>query len=155
MHVESPQRSTSAYPCRGTQDPSAGRVGGPRAHVASGTTFKARPARRCTMATLTRWVLAHKRIVAAAWIVLAIAGAAAAGPASRALEPEFSVPGKEGWETNVSILGRYRGTGGEQAPLLPVVTLPEGTTVGSPGVNADLKRLDERIANALPGARIT
>ena len=76
------------------------------------------------MTTLTRWVLAHKRIVVVFWIALTIAGIAAAGPASRALEPEFSVPDKEGWETNVAIAERYRGTGGDSSPLLPVVTLP-------------------------------
>ena len=48
------------------------------------------------MRSLTRWVLAHKRIVVAFWIVATIAGAAAAGPASDALEAEFSVPDKEG-----------------------------------------------------------
>ena len=36
------------------------------------------------------------------------------------------MPNKEGWETNVAIAERYRGTGGDTAPLLPVVTLPEG-----------------------------
>ena len=99
-------------------------------------------------------VLAHKRIVVVFWLVLTVAGMAAAGPASRALEPEFSVPGKEGWETNVAIAERYRGTGGDSAPLLPVVTLPKGKTVASPGVRADLARLDARLEEALPGARI-
>jgi RND superfamily putative drug exporter len=106
------------------------------------------------MSTLTRWVLAHKRTVVIGWIVLTLAGVAAAGPASDALEPEFSVPGKEGWETNVAIAERYRGTGGDTAPLVPVVTLAEGETVGSPGVRADLKRIDSRLNKALPNSRI-
>jgi hypothetical protein len=49
------------------------------------------------MSSLTRWVLAHKRTVVITWVALTIAGIAAAGPASDALEPEFSVPNKEGW----------------------------------------------------------
>jgi putative drug exporter of the RND superfamily len=106
------------------------------------------------MSALTRWVLAHKRTVVLFWLVLALAGAAAAGPASRALDPEFSVPGKEGWETNVAIAERYRGTGGNGVPLLPVITLPAGATVDSPGVRADLQRLDARLGKAMPGARI-
>ena len=106
------------------------------------------------MSALTRFVLAHKRLVVVFWLVATIAGMAAAGPASRALEPEFSVPGKEGWETNVAIAERYRGTGGDGAPLLPVVTLPKGKTVASPGVRADLSRVDARLRQALPGARI-
>jgi len=106
------------------------------------------------MSSLTRWVLAHKRIVVGCWLALTIAGVAAAGPASNALTPEFSVPDKEGWETNVEIAQRYGGTGGRTAPLLPVVTLPKGTTVDSPRVRADLRELEARLDRALPGARI-
>ena len=106
------------------------------------------------MSSLTRWVLAHKRTVVLGWLVLTIAGIMAAGPASDALESEFSVPDKEGWETNVAIADRYQGTGGDTAPLVPVVTLPEGETVASPGVRAELAQLDARLEEALPRARI-
>ena len=106
------------------------------------------------MPGLTRWVLAHKRIVTISWIVLTIAGIAAAGPATEALEPEFSVPDKEGWETNQVIAANYGGTGGDTAPLLPVVTLPEGESVDSEAVTADLEALDASLAEALPGSRI-
>jgi putative drug exporter of the RND superfamily len=106
------------------------------------------------VSALTRFVLAHKRTVVLFWLALTVAGAAAAGPASRALDPEFSVPGREGWLTNVEIAHRYRGTGGTGTPLLPVVTLPAGKTVDAPGVRADLRRLDNRLRRALPGARV-
>jgi RND superfamily putative drug exporter len=106
------------------------------------------------MSSLTRWVLAHKRTVAVFWVALTIAGVAAAGPASDALETEFSVPDKEGWETNVAISERYGGTGGDNVPLLPVVTLPQGKTADSPGVQRELERLDTRLERALPGSRI-
>jgi putative drug exporter of the RND superfamily len=104
------------------------------------------------VSTLTRWVLAHKRVVVVLWVALAVAGAIAAGPASRALDPEFSVPDKEGWETNVAIAQRYGGTGGRSTPLLPVVTVPRGESATA--ARADLARLDERLRSALPGARI-
>jgi RND superfamily putative drug exporter len=106
------------------------------------------------MSAITRWVLAHKRVVVSFWLVVTIAGIAAAGPASRALEPEFSVPHKEGWETNVAITRHYAGTGGDSSPLLPVVTLPKGKTVAKPGVRAELATIDTRLRRALPGARI-
>jgi putative drug exporter of the RND superfamily len=106
------------------------------------------------MASLTRWVLAHKRIVVLTWVVLTIAGIAASGPASKALDQKFSVPKKEGWETNVAVAKHYRGTGGDSSPLLPVVTLPKGKTVASPRVKADLARVDKRLSRALPGARV-
>ena len=101
------------------------------------------------MAPLTRWVLAHKRIVVVTWLVLLFAGIAASGPASDALDQKFSVPNKEGWETNQAIAKHYRGTGGDTAPLLPVVTLPKGQSVTSPQVKAGLAQVDKRLARAL------
>jgi RND superfamily putative drug exporter len=106
------------------------------------------------MSSLTRWVLAHKRIVVIGWIALTITGLAAVGPASDALKSEFSVPDKESWQTNVEIANRYSADRNGTMPLIPVVTLPDGVTVRSPGVAADLKRVDERLRAALPGARI-
>jgi RND superfamily putative drug exporter len=106
------------------------------------------------MSSLTRWVLAHKRIVVSFWIVATVAGIMAAGPATDALDQKFSVPKKEGWETNVAIADRYNGTGGDSAPLVPVVTLPAGKTVDSPGVRDELAGIDARLKRALPQARI-
>jgi RND superfamily putative drug exporter len=103
---------------------------------------------------LTRWVLAHKRTVVITWILLTIAGIAASGPATDALDPEFSVPNKEGWETNRTIEQRYGGTGGNTSPLIPVVTLPQGESVDSPAVRSDLAQLDQRLEKALPGSRV-
>ncbi|HZC14643.1 MAG TPA: MMPL family transporter, partial [Thermoleophilaceae bacterium] len=106
------------------------------------------------MSSLTHWVLSHKRTVVISWVVLTIAGIAAAGPASNALESEFSIPDKESWKTNVEIAERYNGNRNGSDPLLPVVTLPKGESVRSPGVRADLERVDARLERALPGARI-
>jgi putative drug exporter of the RND superfamily len=106
------------------------------------------------VSALTRWVLAHKRTVVIGWLLLTIAGIAAAGPASEALDQKFSVPDKEGWETNVAIAAQYKGTGGDGAPLVPVVTLPKGETVDSPGVRTELAQVDARVQKALPNARI-
>ena len=106
------------------------------------------------MSSLTRWVLAHKRTVVIAWIAFTVAGLAAAGPATDALKAEFSIPDKESWKTNSAIAERYGTTRNGGTPLLPVVGLPEGQTVSSPEVRADLRRLDVRLERALPGARI-
>jgi putative drug exporter of the RND superfamily len=106
------------------------------------------------MAALTRWVLAHKKTVVISWILLTIAGIAAAGPASKALDQKFSVPNKEGWETNQAIAAKYNGTGGDTSPLLPVVTLPQGESVDSPQVKRDLTKLDDTLAKTLPGSRV-
>jgi RND superfamily putative drug exporter len=106
------------------------------------------------LSSLTRWVLAHKRTVVLTWVVLTIAGIMAAGPATDALDPEFSVPNKEGWETNQTIAQHYRGTGGDTSPLVPVVTLPKGTSADSPAVKADLATMDKKLERALPGSRL-
>jgi RND superfamily putative drug exporter len=106
------------------------------------------------VAPLTRWVLAHKKTVVVSWILLTIAGVMAAGPASKALDQKFSVPNKEGWETNQAIAAKYNGTGGDTSPLLPVVTIPNGQSVNSPQVKHDLTKLDDTLAKTLPGSRV-
>jgi putative drug exporter of the RND superfamily len=105
------------------------------------------------LATLTRWVLAHKRVVAGIWILVTVAAFGAVGPASDALSEEFPIPGREGFETNREIASIY-GNGGDVAPIVPVVTLPEGTTVDSPGVTAELDAAVAKVQAALPDARV-
>src|SRR5215208_5941249 len=99
--------------------------------------------------SITGWVLRHKRLVIGFWIVLTIVGGAASGPASKAMDQKFSVPGKEGWEANKEIEQRFHGTGGNSAPLVPVVTL-KGTASGS---RSDLAALEQKVKKAVPGAR--
>ena len=106
------------------------------------------------MASLTRWVLAHKRIVAAFWVIVTLVGAASAGSATKALKQKFSVPGREGWTTNQQIIHEFHGTGGEHAPLLPVVTLPAGRSVDSPAVQRELAAVEARLERILPGTRL-
>ncbi len=106
------------------------------------------------MASVTRWVLAHKRTVAIFWLVLTLVGIVSAGPASKALKQKFSVPGKEGWVTNERIVSAFHGTGGDSAPLLPVVTLPAGAPLSSPSVRAELAAVEAKLADTLPGSRI-
>src|SRR5882762_6102153 len=106
------------------------------------------------MAPLTRWVLAHKRIVVLFWVLLTLVGMASAGSATKALKQKFSVPGKEGWVTNQQIARDFHGTGGNSAPLLPVVTLAAGQSLGSPAVRADLRAVEARLERSLPGSRM-
>ena len=108
---------------------------------------------RHVMTTLTRWVLGHKKLVVGLWVVLAVAGVAAMGPADRSFEQQFNVPGKEAFVANSQIVETY-GNGGDVAPLVPVVSLPAGKTVDSPGVRADLTRALAKIEAAVPDARV-
>ena len=105
------------------------------------------------MNVLTRFVLAHKRLVVGLWLVVTLAAFAAIGPAGSALSQQFNVPGREGFETNKELAALY-GNGGDVAPLVPVVQLPPGMTVDSTGVRADLDAALAKVQAALPEARI-
>ena len=106
------------------------------------------------MAALTRWTLSHRRLIVAFWILVTFVGIATAGSATKAMNQKFSVPGREGWETNLKIAESYRGTGGNGAPLVPVVTLPAGRSATDPAVRGDLRAVEAKLARALPGARV-
>src|SRR3954465_5389180 len=105
------------------------------------------------MTSITRWVLSHRRLVIAFWILTTVVGLATVSQSSSSFDQKFSVPGREGWQTGQRIKEIYK-TGGENLPLLPVVTLPAGKTVDSPGVRAQLADIDRRAAKAIPQGRI-
>ena len=106
------------------------------------------------MTRWSRWVVGHKRSVVGFWVVVTIAGFAALGPATDALTEDFRpVPGREGSETNREIAARY-GNGGDVVPIVPVVMLPKGTNVDSPGVIEELDAALSRVQDALPDARL-
>ena len=105
------------------------------------------------MQRLTRRVLHHKRAVAISWLLLTIVGIGAAGPATKALDQRFSVPGREGWEASQQIQREF-GNGGETLPLVPVVQLPSGKTVSSPGVRDQLRQLEQTARKAVPRSRV-
>ena len=77
---------------------------------------------------IARLVIAHRRLVIVAWVVIFIAGGAAASKVSSRLSTDFSLPGQPGYETALKILHLY-GNGGENAPSILVVTVPAGQSV--------------------------
>jgi RND superfamily putative drug exporter len=104
------------------------------------------------MNALTNWVLKHKGIVAGLWLAITLAAFAAIGPANDSLSQQFTVPGQEGFEANKQLAATY-GNGGDVAPLVPVVTLPQGKTVDSPGVTKELGAALDKVEAALPDSR--
>src|SRR5437016_5002890 len=104
------------------------------------------------MTSLTRWVLAHKRLVAAFWVLVTLVGIATVGTSTGAFSKKFSVPGREGYQTNSHIVHIYHG-GGRYAPLVPVVTLPAGASVNSAAVKSGLARTEAKLHRAIPGIR--
>jgi RND superfamily putative drug exporter len=106
------------------------------------------------MASITRWILRHRLVVAAGWIIIAVVSLASTGAATTALSPQFTPPaGYAGIDTNSAILHTY-GTDGSASPLVPVVTLPRGTTVATLGIKSQLAASFGAVAAALPGARL-
>jgi len=108
---------------------------------------------RNAIPTLTRWVLAHKRLVVGVWVLVTIAGFAAIGPANNALSPQFTVPGGQASKTNAQFDAIY-GNGGNAAPIVPVVRLAQGKTVDSPGVTRELADALAKVKRALPKSRV-
>ena len=104
------------------------------------------------MSVLTQFVLGHKRIVVGFWLVVTIGAFAAIGPATGSLSQQFSAPGLEASDANHQ-LGEIYGSGGDIAPIVPVVKLPTGTTVDSPGITKQLDAAFGKVEAALPKAR--
>jgi RND superfamily putative drug exporter len=103
------------------------------------------------MRALTTWILAHKRLVVAFWLILTLVGMATSQQATKALSQRFDLPGSESFETNMAIVRSY-GNGGQLAPLVPVITLPHGTSVRS--VRPELAAALARVQHVVPSARI-
>src|SRR3954454_24112882 len=106
-----------------------------------------------TLTNLTRWVLAHKRLVAGVWLAITLAAFVAVGPANKALSQQFPIPGREGFETNKQIDALY-GSGGDGAPLVPVVQLRRGMTVNSSGVAEQFDAAVAKVKAVVPGSRV-
>ncbi|MFN8124597.1 MAG: MMPL family transporter [Thermoleophilia bacterium] len=106
------------------------------------------------MRAFTRFILRHRLPVALLWLVVAVAAFAATAPASDSLSSEFSLPGRESSRAGDVLASRFP-SGGPQVngPLVTVVRLPEGTTVDSPGVKAELAAAFGRVADAVPRSR--
>ena len=105
------------------------------------------------MHALTRFVLRHKWFVLGFWLLVLVAGVPNLQRATKALSQEFSVPGREGFRTNVALFNRYR-IDPNQTTIVPVFRLPAGTTVDSPGVRRQLGAALARAGRALPGSHL-
>ena len=104
------------------------------------------------MSPLTRLVMARRRFVALAWVVLALVGAWAASGISDALSQSFDAPGRPAFEANRAIVGAT-GSGGVVNPIVLVARPEQGRSVTDPDVREELRDAVERIAREIPGSR--
>lgn len=92
------------------------------------------------MRRMTEWVLTHRVLVVAFWVVVAGTGIATVSTTNGRLTESFALPGQPGYETNARIAAVY-GNGGSQEPTVATVTVPAGTTITSPGTAAAIARV--------------
>jgi putative drug exporter of the RND superfamily len=103
------------------------------------------------MTRLAEFVLRHRRLVMVFWVAMLVVGGWAAGRTADRLSVDFSLPGQPGYQTEKQILAIY-GNGGSNQPYLPVVTVPEGTTVQAQ--QAKIDAVFDRIQSEVPGVRL-
>ena len=82
------------------------------------------------MTRLTATVLRHRRLVALAWLVLAVAGALSTSSATSRLTYTYSTPGQPGYDANQHMIRRF-GIDGNIEPTLAVLRLPAGRTMNT------------------------
>jgi RND superfamily putative drug exporter len=99
---------------------------------------------------LSSFVLAHRRWIFAFWVVMFVAGIAAAGAVPNRLSYDFSLPGQQGYETEQKIIASYEGANA-QAAYIPVVTVPQGKTIT--GSAADVQAVYDALRK-IPAVRV-
>jgi len=104
------------------------------------------------MQALTRFVLRHKALVALAWLVIAVAGAATIGGTTHRLTNDFAMPG-QAYAVDNQIVAEY-GNGGSQTPYVPVLTAAPGQQMTDPAVAAEAGRVFRSMASSVPDARL-
>jgi RND superfamily putative drug exporter len=92
------------------------------------------------------WVLHHRKWVIGFWLLVIVAGGAAAGKVSDNMTIDFSLPGQPGSETAHKIQDLL-GNGGSTSPYLVTVTQPGGVT-------ADATKAFDAVAAAIPNVRV-
>ncbi|HST84806.1 MAG TPA: MMPL family transporter [Kineosporiaceae bacterium] len=96
-----------------------------------------------------RFVLRHRWWVIGFWLIALVAGGVAAGKVPDRLSFDFSLPGQEGYETEVKLAEAYNI--GAYAGYIPVLTVPAGEKVVDH--KADLQAVADKI-RAIPGSGV-
>ncbi|MFE9402465.1 MMPL family transporter [Streptomyces sp. NPDC006530] len=102
-------------------------------------------------AGLARLCADHRRLVCLLWLAVLVAGGVAAATHLGRLDQSFTASGQDGSRANAAITERY-GAGAGVAPLVAVVTWPDGTDGRSPLAAARLR--SGLAAATAPGTRV-
>lgn len=96
------------------------------------------------MDKLSIFTLTHRRAVVAIAVALVLAGGGALALLLPNVSEQYEAPGLPAYDANSRIIDAY-GTGGRERPYVPVITLPEGVSVDSPGVAGTLARMFDAV----------
>jgi RND superfamily putative drug exporter len=88
------------------------------------------------MNLMTNFALRHRVWVFSFWALILAVGGTLASRTLDELSFDTSLPGQPGYETDLQIARTY-GNGGNVPPLIPVVTVPSGTTVAQQRAKVD------------------
>jgi putative drug exporter of the RND superfamily len=84
---------------------------------------------------ITDIALRHRKLMALAWIVLAVAGALTLSSTTGSLTHSFATPGTPGYDANNRIQQRL-GLDGNEQPTIAVLRLPPGQSMRTPSGQA-------------------
>src|SRR4029450_389926 len=98
-------------------------------------------------------LLRGKAWIAGLCVAIFAGGVLLVGSPLGATKPSVFASGRESFDANARILATY-GNGGTSAPIVPVVTLPKGKAVGSPGVRQGVAQPFGRSERRLPSVRV-
>jgi putative drug exporter of the RND superfamily len=101
---------------------------------------------------LSGFLLRHKAAVLLFWLAVLVVGVLVTPAVEQRVSSDFSLPGQPGYEANQAIVRLY-GSGGHSQPVVPVIKLPPGSTVDTPGVRDGLRRVFAALARD-PGLRV-
>jgi putative drug exporter of the RND superfamily len=99
------------------------------------------------MRRLGELVLRHRVIIVIAWALILVAGGAVSATVSDRMTVSFSLPGQPGDDAANKIIAAYH-NGGNTAPLIATVTMPEGETIS--GNEDAVSKAFASIATAVP-----
>jgi len=102
------------------------------------------------MRRLAEIVLRHRLVIVIAWILVFLAGGAVSSTVADRMTVNFSLPGQPGDKAANQIIAAFH-NGGNTAPLIATVTLPEGQTITG---NEAIRVASNKSIVGAPGARL-